>query len=93
MCIMKVSRAAVAHWATEHRSTGEMEFSCSQDDGPVEWAMHIFIGFPKEYSQKRTLLWEIPDLLGCRRLAGGEIVGWRGHNEIRRAAANSITDF
>jgi hypothetical protein len=87
---MEVTRAAEAHWATQYRSTGEMEFSCSQHDCSVEWAMHIFVGFPKEDSQKRTLLWQIPGLWGRRRVSGMGIWSWRGHKGIRRANANSI---
>ncbi len=54
--IMKVRRSAVAHWSAQHRCTGKAEFSRFQDDYPVKWPMHIFVGFPKKYSQKRTLL-------------------------------------
>src|SRR5580704_18162684 len=90
---MEVTRAAEAHWATQYRSTGEMEFSCSQHDCSVEWAMHIFIGFPKEDSQKRTLLWQIPGLRSRGRVSGRGIWGWRGHKGIRRANANSIPIF
>src|SRR5271157_2805898 len=82
---MEMTRPAEAHWATEYRSTGEMEFSGSQHDCSVERATHIFIGFPKEDSQKRTFLWQIPGLGGRGRLSGGGIWGWWGHNGIRRA--------
>jgi hypothetical protein len=75
-----VSRPAESHRLAQHRSTGEMKFSRSQHDCSIEWTMLIFIGFPKKYSQKRTLFRQIPDFRDGRRLPGGAIWGWRGHN-------------
>src|SRR4029077_4404247 len=88
MYIMEVSRSAVAHWAPQHRGAGKMQFSCSQDNCPVKWAVHIFIRFSKEDSQKRTLLWQIPCLRHSRRLWGGDVWSWLRHYGSGRACAN-----
>ncbi len=52
MCSMEVSRPAVAHRAPQHRGAGQMQFARSQHDSSVKRAMHVFIGFPKEYPEK-----------------------------------------
>ena len=64
---MEVTRPAEAHWTTQYRSAGEMEFSRSQHDSSVKWAMHIFIGFTQEDAKKRTFFRKIPGLWGWGR--------------------------
>jgi hypothetical protein len=64
---MEVSRPAEAHWATQDGSTGEMEFSRSQHDSSVKWAMHVFIGFTQENPKKRALFRKIPSFWGWGR--------------------------
>jgi hypothetical protein len=81
-CIVKVSRAAETHRAAQDRSTREMQFPSSQHNCPVEWVIHIFIGFPQENTQKRALLRQIPRLWGWRRFCGGEIWDWLGHCDV-----------
>src|ERR1700722_12249906 len=88
MRIVEVSRPAVAHWPPQHRGAGKMQFSCSQDDCPVKWAVHIFISFSKKDSQKRTFLWQIPSLRHSTRLWGGDIWRWLSHCEIREPNGN-----
>jgi hypothetical protein len=70
MCSMEVSRPAVAHRAPQHRGSGEVKFACFQHDGSIEWAMHVFIGFPKEYPEQRTLFRQVPGLRVGRRHSG-----------------------
>jgi hypothetical protein len=84
MCVMEVSRPAEAHGATQHRSTGEMEFSRFQHDSSVKWAMHIFIGFTQEDSKKRTIFRKIPGLWGWRRFYRGGMFAGRGHTTMEK---------
>ena len=92
MRVMEVSRPSEAHWATQHGSTGEMDFSRSQHDCPVERTMVIFVGFTQEYSKKGALFRQIPGLWGWRRFSSGGIFVWPGHTKIEDCRYG-ITDF
>ena len=82
MRIMEASRPTEAHRATQHGRTGEMEFSRSQHDCPVERAIQIFVGFTQEYSEKGALFRQVPGLRGWRRFSSGGISVWRGHTKM-----------
>src|SRR5271154_5855836 len=82
MRVMEVSRPAEAHRTTQHGGAGEMEFSRSQHDCPVERAVQVFVGFTQEYSKKGAFFRQIPGLRGLRRFSSGGIFFWPGHTKI-----------